>query len=105
MTSLTSPSLKSWPVSGRRPTSGTEIDRLAKALLALPEKLGSKLRVIERAVLHHAIEACGGNKTAAARLVGVDRKVLERRWDRHTNEESRQAPRGIRRLTDPSHCR
>jgi DNA-binding NtrC family response regulator len=59
-----------------------EIGRMARALLALPDKLGSKLDVIERAVLHHAIEACGGNKSAAARLVGVDRKALERRWER-----------------------
>jgi DNA-binding NtrC family response regulator len=59
-----------------------EIDRMARALLALPERLGSKLDVIERAVLHHAIESCGGNKSAAARLVGVDRKALERRWER-----------------------
>jgi DNA-binding NtrC family response regulator len=59
-----------------------EIGRMARALLALPDKLGSKLDVIERAVLHHAIEACGGNKSAAARLIGVDRKALERRWER-----------------------
>ncbi|WP_437878207.1 sigma-54-dependent transcriptional regulator [Sorangium sp. So ce513] len=72
-----------------------EIDRLARALLALPERLGSKLRVIERAVLHHAIESCGGNKAAAARLIGVDRKMLERRWDRHTGEE----PPSSRRVT------
>jgi DNA-binding NtrC family response regulator len=63
-----------------------EIDRLARALLALPERLGSKLAVIERAVLHHAIETCGGNKSAAARMIGVDRKVLERRWDRLSEE-------------------
>ncbi len=69
------------------PDAAAEIDRLARALLALPERLGSKLRVMERAVLHHAIESCGGNKAAAARLIGVDRKVLERRWDRHINEE------------------
>ncbi len=69
------------------PDAAAEIDKLARALLALPERLGSKLRVMERAVLHHAVEACGGNKAAAARLIGVDRKVLERRWDRHTNEE------------------
>jgi DNA-binding NtrC family response regulator len=69
------------------PDATAEIDRLARALLALPERLGSKLRVIERAVLHHAIESCNGNKAAAARLIGVDRKVLERRWDRHTNED------------------
>ena len=60
----------------------SEIDRLARALLALPDRLGSKLHVIERAVLHHAVEACGGNKSAAARLIGVDRKALERRWER-----------------------
>ena len=59
-----------------------EIDRLARALLALPDRLGSKLQVIERAVLHHAIEACGGNKSAAARLIGVERKHLERKWER-----------------------
>jgi DNA-binding NtrC family response regulator len=59
-----------------------EIDRMARSLLALPDRLGSKLDVIERAVLHHAIESCGGNKSAAARLIGVDRKALERRWER-----------------------
>lgn len=59
-----------------------EIDKMARSLLALPSKLGSKLDMIERAVLHHAIETCGGNKSAAARLVGVDRKALDRRWGR-----------------------
>jgi DNA-binding NtrC family response regulator len=76
-------------LAAERPVAdgAAEIDRLARALLALPERLGSKLRVMERAVLQHAIETCGGNKAAAARLIGVDRKVLERRWERHTNEE------------------
>jgi DNA-binding NtrC family response regulator len=76
-------------LAAERPVAdaAAEIDRLARTLLALPDRLGSKLRVIERAVLHHAIEACGGNKAAAARLIGVDRKVLERRWDRHTGED------------------
>jgi DNA-binding NtrC family response regulator len=64
--------------------SRMEIDRIARALLALPERVGSKLDVVERAVLHHAIESCGGNKSAAARLLGVDRKSLERRWERHS---------------------
>jgi DNA-binding NtrC family response regulator len=75
-------------LASERPTAdaAAEIDRIARALLALPEKLGSKLRVMERAVLHHAVESCGGNKAAAARLIGVDRKVLERRWDRHQDE-------------------
>src|SRR5580700_11129010 len=56
-------------------------------MASAPERLGSKLRVMERAVLHHAVESCGGNKAAAARLIGVDRKVLDRRWDRHSGDE------------------
>jgi DNA-binding NtrC family response regulator len=64
------------------PPAGLEIDRLARALLALPDVTGSKLDLIETAVLHHAVDACGGNKSAAARLIGVDRKALERRWEK-----------------------
>jgi DNA-binding NtrC family response regulator len=76
--------------------SAREIDNLAKSILALPLRLGSKIDVIERAVLHHAIETCGGNKSAAARLIGVDRKALERKWDRLSDEppasENREPP-------------
>ncbi len=66
--------------------SAREVDTLAKSILALPLRLGSKLDIIERAVLHHAIETCGGNKSAAARLIGVDRKALERKWDRLSDD-------------------
>ncbi len=59
-----------------------EIDKMARAILALPDRLGSKLDVIERAVLHHAVEMCSGNKSAAARLLGVHRKSLDRKLDR-----------------------
>ena len=64
-----------------------EIDQLARSILALPIRRGSKLDVIERAVLHHAIETCSGNKSAAARLIGVDRKALERKWERLVESE------------------
>ena len=73
--------------------SAREVDSLAKSILALPLRLGSKLDVIERAVLHHAIETCGGNKSAAARLIGVDRKALERKWDRLSDEPPPSEPR------------
>jgi len=63
-----------------------EIDRVAHAILSLPTKLGSKLDVIERAVLHHAIEMCGGNKSAASRLLGLERKALERKLERFGTE-------------------
>ena len=62
--------------------SAREVDRMARAILALPTRIGSKLDLIERAVLHHAVEITGGNKSAAARLLGVHRKFLERRLDR-----------------------
>jgi DNA-binding NtrC family response regulator len=61
-------------------------------ILAMPLRRGSKLDVIERAVLHHAIETCGGNKSAAARLIGVDRKSLERKWDRLSDPSSDDPP-------------
>jgi DNA-binding NtrC family response regulator len=73
-------------------TSAREVDKLARSILALPVRLGSKLDVIERAVLHHAIETCGGNKSAAARMIGVDRKALERKWDRLSDQQPRQDP-------------
>ena len=64
-----------------------EIDRVAHAILSLPTKLGSKLDVIERAVLHHAIEMCGGNKSAASRLLGLERKALERKLERFGTDD------------------
>ena len=69
-------------VGGEGTELAAEVDRIAKALLALPDRTGSKLQAVERAVLHHAIEVCGGNKSAAARLIGLDRRVLDRKWDR-----------------------
>lgn len=69
---------------GNDPAS--EADRIARAVLALPAKLGSKLDAIERAVLQQAIDVCGGNKSAAARLIGLDRKALERKWERLSEE-------------------
>ena len=59
-----------------------EVDRMARAILALPSRIGSKLDIIERVVQHRAVEMCSGNKSAAARLLGVNRKSLERKLDR-----------------------
>ena len=44
---------------------------------------GSKLDAIQRAVVMHALAECGGNVSAAARLLGVERKALERRVARY----------------------
>ncbi len=76
-------------IGDRLSNKATEVDKIARAILALPEKLGlSKLDLVERAVLHHAIESCDGNKSAAARLVGVHRKSLERKWERFSSTPS-----------------
>jgi DNA-binding NtrC family response regulator len=59
-----------------------EVDRMAKLILSIPSDSRSKLELIERAILRHAIEVSNGNKSAAARLIGLDRKALERKWER-----------------------
>jgi DNA-binding NtrC family response regulator len=69
-----------------------EIDRIAKKLLALPPHLGSKLEVVERAIVQQAIEMSGGNKSEAARILGLDRKALERKWVRLSGETSAAEP-------------
>jgi DNA-binding NtrC family response regulator len=69
-------------IGGQLSDGAREVDRMARAILALPARIGSKLDLIERAVLHHAVEICSGNKSAAARLLGVNRKSLERKLDR-----------------------
>ncbi|HSQ63779.1 MAG TPA: sigma-54 dependent transcriptional regulator [Polyangiaceae bacterium] len=71
---------------GPRGDVGGDIDRIARSLIALPDGRGSKLRLVERAVLQHAVDVCGGNKSAAARLIGIERKQLERRWERMSAE-------------------
>jgi DNA-binding NtrC family response regulator len=63
-----------------------EVDRIAKKLLALPAHLGSKLDVVERSIVQQAIEMSNGNKSAAARMLGLDRKALERKWERISGE-------------------
>jgi DNA-binding NtrC family response regulator len=63
-----------------------EIDRIAKKLLALPAHFGSKLDVVERSIVQQAIEMSNGNKSAAARMLGLDRKALERKWERISGE-------------------
>ncbi len=55
-----------------------ELTRLAKTLLTLTTKEPSKLDAIQRAVVEQALLAAKGNKSAAARLLGIHRKMLER---------------------------
>jgi ActR/RegA family two-component response regulator len=56
-------------------------EQLAEMILALPET-GSKLDAVQRVVVLHALEVSGGNVSAAARLLGMERKALERKLAR-----------------------
>lgn len=62
-------------------------DELARKVLELPVE-GSKLDVIQRAVVQHAVATTGGNVSAAARLLGMDRKALERKLARYARGEA-----------------
>lgn len=55
-----------------------ELTRIAKTLLTLTTKEPSKLDAIQRAMVEQALAVAKGNKSAAARLLGVHRKMLER---------------------------
>jgi len=64
-----------------RPLDDGELDRLARAIVAL-RPAGhevDKLSMISRAVSAAALAVSDGNKSAAARLLGIDRKALDRR--------------------------
>jgi two-component system response regulator HydG len=37
------------------------------------------LDAVKQAHVRHVLDACGGNRSAAARILGVDRKTLYRR--------------------------
>ena len=58
-----------------------EIDRLARLILASSGSEGdNKLERMERTLVRIAMELSGHNQTRAAKLLGVDRKALERRY-------------------------
>lgn len=54
------------------------LEQLAQAVLTLPTS-DSKLSQVERAVVAHALAMSDGNKSAAARLLGMDRKAFARK--------------------------
>jgi transcriptional regulator of acetoin/glycerol metabolism len=58
------------------------LETFAHGILALPTR-GSKLAEAERSVVTHALQMTDGNVSAAARLLGVDRKALERKIARY----------------------
>jgi len=60
------------------------VARLARNLLRLP--VTNKLEAIEAALVTEAMRMTEGNKSAAARLLGVHRRIVERRLDKHAGD-------------------
>ena len=65
-----------------------EIDRLARLLLAREMPGENKLDLMERTMVRIAMELSGHNQTRAARVLGVERKALERRFKRQVAEQA-----------------
>jgi DNA-binding protein Fis len=57
------------------------LQSLAGRLLQLPVR--NKLAAVEEALLATALEACEGNKSAAARMLGLHRKAVERKLEKY----------------------
>jgi DNA-binding NtrC family response regulator len=58
----------------------SSLAQLARIILRLP--VSDKLDAMESALVAAAMNLASGNKSAAARLLGVHRKVVERRLER-----------------------
>ena len=62
-------------------TINESLQSLAGRLLRLPVR--NKLAAVEEALLATALEACDGNKSAAARMLGLHRKAVERKLEKY----------------------
>jgi DNA-binding NtrC family response regulator len=68
-------------------TKGLSLDDVARSVLCRDDP-GSKLDLVERAIVANAMSACSGNQSAAARLLGIERKALARRLAKERRRHS-----------------
>lgn len=71
------------PASSGPSTSAASLDALADQILRAPVS-GSRLGAVQAAVVRHALITTEGNVSAAARLLGMERKALARMARRMT---------------------
>jgi len=64
-------------------SSAAELDLLGVRAVDLPCQ-GSKIDAVTRAIVAEALKRSGGNVSAAARLLGMERKALERKVAKYT---------------------
>ena len=65
-----------------RADSDAALTSLARQIVALKVP-GSKVDLVTRAVVMHALSSSKGNVSAAARLLGIERKAMERKVARY----------------------
>jgi transcriptional regulator with XRE-family HTH domain len=72
------------PQDAENPLLG--LSGIARAVLDLPDDVGPKLDAVEAATVLAAMTACCENQSAAARLLGMERKAFTRRlsWARRS---------------------
>jgi DNA-binding NtrC family response regulator len=75
--------------SSRQVRRAQTVSGLVQAVLNSQE--GDKFRAIEQALLTEALKLADGNKTAAARILGCHRKIVERRLERSKKESEEDA--------------
>jgi two-component system response regulator AtoC len=76
--------------------STMETSNVAAAATNAPDEQWLKLEEVEKRYVARVLEHTGGNKQAAARLLGVDRKTIERMVKRHNIQtvKSTKKPQG-----------
>jgi hypothetical protein len=67
-------------------TKALSLDAFARFVLDL-HGVGSKLELVEHAIIARAMSACAGNQSAASRLLGIERKALARRLAKGQSEK------------------
>jgi transcriptional regulator with XRE-family HTH domain len=65
-----------------KPSAPLALPDIARAIAELPDSVGSKVDAAESATVLHAMEISGDNQSAAARLLGMERKAFVRRLAR-----------------------
>jgi DNA-binding NtrC family response regulator len=61
---------------------GLGLSEIARAIAELPIGAGSKVDAAILAAVLHSMKECGDNQSAAARLLGMERKAFSRRLHR-----------------------
>ncbi|HMU38581.1 MAG TPA: sigma-54 dependent transcriptional regulator [Pseudomonadota bacterium] len=91
------------PLRSSSTVDNEELEKLARQFLARDLPGENKLDLMERTMVRIAMEVAGHNQSRAARILGLERKALERRHKRHAQETSGEVrmPRSGTSAGDP----